>query len=192
MIRMGLVALLLTGTLCGCRFGPEDTTGRCAEMASKFLDPAWSPRTVTATPQPEGSMKVQLTIAAQGRSVSVACPQGMTMGGRIFTGQVTVQGRIADPGQLYRVDQDKWLTEDERLARVKLLLTPKPGEFSGQGWRSSGDGCFQISSSLDLGERILSTCQTAQGRRYWMSQDRMEADLAGPPSDAPPLPSDRS
>ena len=190
----GIAALVLAGGLIGCR--QRDTPEECAEMASTFLDPAWAPRTVIATPEPVGGMNLQLTITAQGRSVAVGCPEGMTTGGRTFKGEVTLQGRTADPGQLYLVDQNRWLTEDERLARVQVLLTPRGGEFSGRAWRSGSavaapgaiDGCFQIDSNLDPEQRILSTCRTAQGRRYWMSEHRMEAEIVGPPADTPPIP----
>jgi hypothetical protein len=184
--------LALAGGLGGCDVSDAALQSGCADNASKFLDPAWAPRTVAN--YVKAPLDVSLTITAQGRTVKIDCP--MRVGEVMEDSLMTVEGRIPNPGQLYMPVQARWLTKVELAARIKQVLTIQPGEFSGQKWQAGADVpqaqgagalCFMMPSKTNS-ERYIQTCLMPDRRRFWMSQDSMVLEVDQLPDGLPPIP----
>jgi hypothetical protein len=193
-IFLAVAMLALTGGLGGCDVSDAALQSECVDNASKFLDPAWAPRTVGN--YAHATLDVSLTITAQGRTVKIDCPMRVSEGFAQYA--MTIQGRIPEPGQLFMPAKNRWLTKEELAARVKQILTIQPAEFSGQKWQAGthayiaeAEGetgpCFWMRSNLNP-DRAIQTCPMPDRRHFWMSQDFMVGEVDQLPPGLPPIP----
>ena len=197
---------LLAAILGGCEQAtPQEDIQGCANMASEYLDPNWTPQHVTGA-YPDKNGGVEAVLAGQGAQVTVNCWVASGYYMHSLGDVALVAGVAPKPGQLYLPMQHRWLTDAELHARLAQMLAPRPGEYAGAAWapnnpalydvsdlaKVASTSCFVIQSKLEPARQLVA-CEEPVGHRYWVSQGGVSQgeliyELPAPPAGLPPIP----
>lgn len=186
----GLIAGL---TLAACQERTPQAQGRdCERAAARYLPGGWGPRTTEVIGDSWSDLTVKMS--AKGQTASAHCTFQITKFGASLD-EMTLEGVEPWPMQMYYPSTRRWLTEEERQARIRNELSPRDGAYAGQTWqpgwgpyeaglRLSGR-CWKMQGTASYSANTLHACGAEQGFRYFVTGKRVWIELPGLPPGIP-------